>query len=429
MTNKNLLFLQLNEVNFQLVAKYTAKYDLPNLKKVLTWVNVELSSEKKYEDLEPWIQWVSVATGLEASEHKVFRLGDITKSDVKQIYEEVENRGHKVLALSPMNAKNNLKNSNFFLPDPWTDTPVSGGWLDKKIHISLRQAVNDNSEGRIGKLSILFLLIGVLTYSRAKNWSHYIRLALTSRNKKWNKALFLDLFLCDYFIKKKRRQTSGLSVLFLNSLAHIQHHYYKNSEFCSQSGKNPDWLVSPDEDPIFDGLQALNSMIADLVNLPNQDVLIATGLSQQEFAPFQYYYRLKDHEQFLSDLKVKYESVLPRMTRDFEISFLDNEARDLCANALDKVLIAGKPCFGVVDKRPLSLFVTLTHSKEISGATRLNNASGEYLAKDVVSFVALKNGEHSAKSWAFFSKGLVNFVPTEGSHVKSLYQTVNEYFD
>ena len=71
---------------------------------------LETSSENNYDFLEPWIQWPSVHTGYEFSEHKIFRLGDIVKSDFPQIFEKIENKGFSVGAISPMNARNDLIN-------------------------------------------------------------------------------------------------------------------------------------------------------------------------------------------------------------------------------------------------------------------------------------------------------------------------------
>ena len=60
---------------------------------------------------------------LKQSGHKIFRLGDVVASDALQIFEEVEQAGFKVGAVSPMNAVNRLSAPAYFIPDPWTDTP------------------------------------------------------------------------------------------------------------------------------------------------------------------------------------------------------------------------------------------------------------------------------------------------------------------
>ena len=121
---KNLILVELNEINFSLVQKYVeAGHDLPGFRHLLDLPSRRTSSESSYSLLEPWIQWPSVHMGLKHSGHKIFRLGDVVASDALQIFEEVEQAGFKVGAVSPMNAVNRLSAPAYFIPDPWTDTP------------------------------------------------------------------------------------------------------------------------------------------------------------------------------------------------------------------------------------------------------------------------------------------------------------------
>ena len=71
--SKKTIILQLNEVNFDLVSKYIDKGYLKNFDYFLKNFNfLETISENKYENLEPWIQWVSFYSGKEFKDHKVF---------------------------------------------------------------------------------------------------------------------------------------------------------------------------------------------------------------------------------------------------------------------------------------------------------------------------------------------------------------------
>ena len=90
MTKKNLLLIELNEINFEFVEKYIKLAKLPNFQKLLESGICRTSSENNYEELEPWIQWVSAHTGLDYSSHKIFRLGDIIHHSIPQIFEKVE---------------------------------------------------------------------------------------------------------------------------------------------------------------------------------------------------------------------------------------------------------------------------------------------------------------------------------------------------
>ena len=119
--NKKLILLALNEINFSIVEKYLAAgIKLSNFSKILHLKSINTLAEKKYEELEPWIQWHSIHTGLSFSDHQIFRLGDGVNCDKKSIYNILEDYGLSVGAVSPMNLKNNLNNPKYFIPDPWT---------------------------------------------------------------------------------------------------------------------------------------------------------------------------------------------------------------------------------------------------------------------------------------------------------------------
>ena len=52
-----------------------------------------------------------------------YRLGDCVNHNNKTIFNELEANGKSVGAISAINLKNDLKNPQFFIPDPWTNTP------------------------------------------------------------------------------------------------------------------------------------------------------------------------------------------------------------------------------------------------------------------------------------------------------------------
>ena len=113
---KKLIFLELNEINFDLVEKYSKDSKFKFFNKHFFKQLRSTFSEKNNSNLEPWIQWVSVHTGLDAEGHKIFRLGDIVENKhIPQIFEELENRGLSVGAVSPFNAENRLINPSFFV--------------------------------------------------------------------------------------------------------------------------------------------------------------------------------------------------------------------------------------------------------------------------------------------------------------------------
>ena len=69
----------------------------------------------------------------------------------------------------------------------------------------MKQAVNDNSEGKISLSTYAILLWVIITKTQIKNWFTFFKLFL-SRGKLWNKALLLDLLLADLLhISRKKK--------------------------------------------------------------------------------------------------------------------------------------------------------------------------------------------------------------------------------
>ena len=181
--DKKLLLIQLNEINFNYFKNFIFDNKYKNLKELYNLNYYETYSENEYENLEPWIQWFSAVSGLDAKTHKLFHLGDIEKSNVDQIYEIIENKGYKVGAISPMNVKNKLKKPAFFIPDPWTKTNPDNNFWSKKIYKAIKQVVNDNAQSKISIESLFILIISFLRFFKINNIFLYLKLILFSKKK------------------------------------------------------------------------------------------------------------------------------------------------------------------------------------------------------------------------------------------------------
>lgn len=79
------VLLELNEINFSFVTQYGPEA-LPQLTAFASRHGLRRTlAEQLDEELEPWIQWVTVHTGLDYASHGVFRLGDIAHTELRQI--------------------------------------------------------------------------------------------------------------------------------------------------------------------------------------------------------------------------------------------------------------------------------------------------------------------------------------------------------
>ena len=392
------ILLGLNEINFDYIRHYANQGKLPVLKGLLEQhALIETESEKEYKLLEPWIQWVTIHTGKSYDEHEIFRLGDIVdRKDLKQLWETFEENGVSVGAISPFNADNRLKNPAFFVPDPWTKTKVSGNWLVRNLSDAVQQTVNDNAKSKLSLTSVFSLLLGLLVYVSPFNWFKYVGLALNIK-KAGTKAIILDNLLGDVFMKLWKKHQPQFSSLFLNTGAHVQHHYLFNSTAYKGEFENPEWYCSKGYDPLEKVLIEYDQLIGRLLKL-NTKFIIATGLHQKPHKHLTYYWRLKHHDAFLQKIGISvYEEVLPRMSRDMLVNF----ASEKDAKAAEKIFASYQaasdktPIFAI-DNRGKSLFVELVYPNDIADdfhivsdiAPTVNNFSKE------VAFVAIKNGEH-----------------------------------
>ena len=407
------VFLQLNEINFDFVAHYVRKFDdLPAFKRLIAaFQPLATLGENSYEQLEPWIQWVSAQTGKTFAEHGVFRLGDVVKApdDLTQIFETLEQHGLRVGAVSPMNARNRLRNPAYFIPDPWTDTPPHDSGFARRLTQMLRQTVNENARGRIAVRSALALAEAVLmSFSPVRTW-RLLQTIAHVRAKPWTKSLVLDQLLHLVHMKLWQKTSPDASFVFLNAGAHIQHHYMFNADPVKGKAANPAWYVPAEADPVYDMLKVYDSILADYLTLQESGVrlLVATGLTQVPYDRVKFYYRLKDHAQFLKSLGMSVSRVLPRMTRDFEVQFASEQDASSAASKLRgaKMKRDGRLLFGEIDLKGQTLFASLTYPDEIQAGDAALFEDGQCLEDFAhhVAFVAIKNGMHSQRGFAFLS--------------------------
>jgi hypothetical protein len=400
MKNKTIL-LGLNELNFDYIKFYIDQGLLPNFKKIFEiQPPIETVSENEYNLLEPWVQWVTIHSGKSYKEHNIFRLGDIVNNPkLSQIFEELEAEGLLVGAVSPFNAENRLNNPSFFIPDPWTKTNPSGNWIVKALYQAVHQSVNDNAKSKMNFKSIFSLGLGLLLYVPLSRWFHYLKTVFNAK-KPGAKALILDSLLADVHLALWKKNKPDFSNLFLNSGAHIQHHYLFNSKAYNGNIKNPEWYCPKDYDPLIHILSEYDNQIGKLLRLKNVKLLIATGLHQQPHENLTFYWRLKEHVKFAEMIGIKnFLEVSPRMSRDFLVKF-NNELDAVNAEKLLNGFYASNDDIKIfeVDNRGASLFVELVYSKDISESASIYSKESDLKLerfKSYLAFVAIKNGEHN----------------------------------
>jgi len=422
---KKLILISLNELNFEALSEYNLD-SYPNLKYLVKNFKYT-NSENEYNLLEPWIQWLTIYSGLSAKEHNVFRLGDVNSKKINTIFNKIENLGFKVGAIGPMNLSNNLKNPEFFIPDPWTMSSTDGSYLSNLISSSISKIVNTNATNKIGITDLVNLFLIFLIFFRFKNLFYYLELLLKSFTKKYFKAIFLDVLLNDIFYKLNKKKNPNFSNIFFNGIAHIQHHYFFNSKINKSQIRNPDWYVGFKKDPFEDMIKYYDLILSDYIGTDTK-YIIATGLSQKLYDRKKYYYRIKDYKIFLNKFSIKFNKVSPRMSRDFLIEFNSKEDATEGKKILSTIRVKDDELlFNEIDNRGDSLFVTLTYPKEIFKETLITNGN-----IDVnnfyynVNLVAIKNGMHDQKGF-ISTNSSINFE--NYINIKDICKKIEQYYD
>jgi hypothetical protein len=399
-----MILLALNELNIDFINGYLGKVPLPNFRKLLEHGVVKTTSEDKYELLEPWIQWATVQTGKTYEEHQVFRLGDMAKRpDLLQIFEDLEKSGLFIGAVSPFNADNRLARSKFFIPDPWTQTNASGGYIIEKFSRSVSKFVNNNASGKVGLIDVIWLLLGFIVNVRVKRWPKFLKLFFLVK-KPGVKAAILDLILMEVFVTLQKKHKPDYSHLFFNGIAHVQHHYMFNSSQYKGGFKNPEWYCPSDWDPILMMFEIYDTIIGDLLE-SGERIIGVTGLHQVPHDEQTFYWRPVAHKDFLLECGLKDNfSVTPRMSRDFLIEFSNNEQALEIEKHLNQFTdsVRLKPVFNV-DNRGTSLFVEVVYGDDLVEGMSFEGPNGISMGslKSKLAFVAIKNGKHDGVGYVF----------------------------
>ena len=419
-----LIFISLNEVNFDLIKGYLSDPKFKNFKELSNKIK-KTECYEDYKNLEPWIQWPTIYTGKIASDHAQYRLGDSVNFNHNTIFNEIENLGISVGAVSPMNIKNNLKAPSYFIPDPWTDTSTDKNFWSIIISKTVSYFVKSNSDIKFNIKYFFFLKIIFLRFFKIRNIFLYLKLFFTSFRCKWRKALFLDLLLSDIHFSFFKKNKPDFSHLFLNGFAHIQHHYMFNSKINSNKIKNPDWYIDAKFDPIKEALLVYEKILDDYLNNKNFEIIIATGLTQIPYDRIKFYYKLTKHRSFFNKFDINFESVQELMSRDFYLFFKNS---DEAKKALDKIIKItdkkNKKIFGDFQITGNRLFISFAYDVEI--LDQLIDHSEEIKIFDYVNFVALKNGMHSGQGFIYtsYSSKILDFM-----NISKIKNIIYEFFN
>jgi len=364
---KNVLIIELNEFNVELLTTATVQHPLPALAKVLAMPRSTYKTADRYNSgfLEPWVQWVSIHAGVPASQHHIKHLGDVPDLGFTQCWETLSQHNISCGIWGVMNgAKRDAQNVKFFLPDPWTFS--EHGYPDELNNLLDLPRYLSKNYRNLNKTYLLRQSVKLLKFIwRAKAKRHIFSetLQLIKNLHRFGNKHFVYISYFDYistllFCEYKKQTAIQCGILFLNSLAHLQHHHWREGE----TGITPEILL---------GLQTLDKLLHTLfTTFPDDAIVIHNGLSQMNTNHEKPWvlYRQKDPLAFLKALKLPVTKVEQHMTHDGHVFFASNEAKELAYEYLKNATIQNKALFHVEKNTndACKLFYQLKFTDEIT---------------------------------------------------------------
>jgi hypothetical protein len=133
----------------------------------------------------------------------------------------------------------------------------------------------------------------------------------------------------------------------------------------------------------------------------------------------------------LNEIGIDFLKVNPRMTRDFEITFKNNDDLISAKKKLSEIRMqkGNIKIFNEIETRSKSLFVTLTYPKEIKKNDHIIYRNKKYNFFNKVVFVAIKNGMHDQKGYVFMSPEIEIKKLQKEEHVSKIHQIIKMQFD
>lgn len=400
---EKVIVIELNEFSVALLRKGVKDFNLKNIKKILNYKHSKTLSDDYLESqgLDPWVQWVSVHTGRPSNIHNVLRIGDVPKLELPQIWEKLALRGISTGIWGTMNASlRNKIGCKFFLPDPWSFSEIAypdslNFFLELPRYYSKNYIIPSKINLAKGFVKFIFFFFRKKMFMEFLKES-YNALLIIFKYGLTNMTLFslFDLFNTLAFIKYKNTTRPDFSIIFLNSLAHLQHHYWNSNE------NNKEMKMS---------LKVVDKIIGSILDSikSNESIVIINALSQRNiFKKGVYIYRQIDSKKFLKAAKIEYFKFEEGMTNDIHIFFNSFKELNHAYKALSNATINNKKIFYVEIDRDYKnkLFCQLIFKKKVKSNEYfcINKRKLRFL--EYFTLVRERTGEHIKEGDIFSEK-------------------------
>lgn len=417
MANKmKLIVLEFNELCDKIIEDLLARGELPNFRR-LRERSVIFSTDAKESppNLEPWIQWPTVHSGLSFQQHGVFNLGDGDNLKVPSLAEALSRSGIRVGVFGSMNVNYDQLNG-YFLPDPWHRRQKASPDFLQPYFKTIATQVQESSKASIGIGDLtrlgFFLVRNGLTFGTARRAIAQLLGEVRDKGIKWRRASVLDDIQYDVFRSLNKRLGIEFATFFCNSTAHYQHYYWRNM--------SPDKFDMPppaEDHPSYreaipHGYRSMDRLIGRVLDdYPQAVVLLCTALSQKPWTDTtKCTFRPSDFDRFLSFAGVdpKRVTVKPVMAEQFHLDFKTEADCAQARNALADLTIDGEPLMLIQQETPLQLFsgCLVTDARKADAEILRKSTGSKASFREYFYMIhTVRSGHHDPRGTLWFGAG------------------------
>ncbi len=418
-----IIFLEFNELCPRLLDNWMRAGELPNFKALHDTSQIYITNVDVEDPLylEPWIQWYSMHTGLSYEQHGIFHLTDGPRAGHADIWRLLIAAGYRVGNCGSMNARRFDAPGSYYLPDPWCTSerasPDNLNAFHSFVAANVQEYTNDSTGLGMGDYAKFLGFLVTHGLTPATVFSILKQLGtekLVDPAEHWRRVALLDRLQFDVFRHYQLSMKPHFSTFFANSVAHLQHAYWREMEPEAFQIKSSEQNQKRYGDAILFGYKETDALLGQMMRLAKQQharIVFATALSQQPFLKYegiggQHFYRVRKIESLLKDLGVSYRSVQPTMTHQYQLTFDSNAAKEDAQAKLASLRLDGRQVFGFDEADDHSLYFGCSVRSFQPEPAMMTVGNRETRFQDIFYHIdATKSGRHHPDGCLWIQRG------------------------
>ncbi|WP_132975746.1 alkaline phosphatase family protein [Pseudonocardia dioxanivorans] len=406
------LLVEFNELSPVLLDRFIAEGRLPSFK-AFRDASVVFTTDAGEDapNLEPWIQWPTLHSGLPFAEHGVFALGDGRRRLTGPLLGDVLSAaGVPVGIFGSMNLGYTRRagEPGYVVPDPWDVEgrayPASLQPFYETVSWAVQESSRDGLPGaaRLARFAAFLVRSGL----RPATVAAVVRQLVDERRVGgvgWRRASVLDELSYDVFRHLNARHGVRFATFFSNSTAHYQHYYWRDME--------PELFADAGDgrhaDAVLHGYRSMDALLGRIMaDEPDSLLILATALSQEPWTESaKRTFRPRDFGTLFALAGVSDAVAKPMMAEQVVVELPDAAAAERAGRALRALAVDGDRLLNA-DRDGRRLQVGCRSDVGREGAT-ITLADGGTVAFDDVFYPihTTRSGRHSRAGALWFRTG------------------------